>query len=1383
MPADALDRDSNMSSGVKVVCRLRPMNEREKKSGTVPAATASTERKEVSVVRLIGGTRKVSSSFRFDGVLTSFSTQGEVFAATLEPLIGEVLNGFEATAFAYGQTGTGKTYTMEGDVGSDDGRGLVPRAASAVLNALSVGRYSDYSITVSYLEIYNEECSDLLAPPHLQNQKLDLKDGGSAKGIICHGLSENKVSTVSDVLDLVHRAQERRRVAETRINARSSRSHSIFTMKVSCRRAVASGELENVGKLHLVDLAGSECAKKASGSGDGIGAGSAVACNEERERRSINQSLLTLGRVITALRDNSGRIPYRDSKLTRILQESLGGRCKTVIIATISPAPGAVEETISTLTYAEQAAGIQNRPVASSLLRTIRMANGDMLADGSGTPGLGTHNFAELEMKIAYLSQEVEEAQGALARKYKEAQEQAERAACAEEQLLQAQEQLNAAHLSIEEGTYVREQLCDHVKHQNEAATKVFEAYKAAVAHGNDLSGHLTQARSTAFGSKQQAQSVCKRVEADTATLRGTAKNSIHEVVSAVINSQSVHNSTSEIGALAMQDLKGLLGTLLARLRDGNAQISTDFQALVTEATAAFDADEVATAGALDTIEQMTRSISCQAVKAKSDTDAAVAAGVAAVEPRVANLCVALTGTRNGLSTAASGTVSDLAAARAVASQSHEAALGNLETSIRAPLARLSRALADGSRTASDHCSEVTVLQARDTDDSSAATTGQLRLLAALGEALSGHTASYVNRHASVNQANQSLSAALTANREAALDSWMALGERLGQITLGHHTNVDDRDTMSTLASVLTEQHTNGSASTEQATESTLSYMAVLGSALDSLHAAYEQTASNVAELQKQRSAEQEAIELLRRQRESLEANVKQQQDKLLAVDMQLSKARSHMEALQERQAQRRNRMLQAVSELVTSELDGLGTDLVEGSDSVRDCLDNAVHLTAAVDGIATSAQKGTAELGCSAADVVSAWSQRIDTACGAISQAQEQAREGTACVTSSSAAAAKQLSTLGDRFAQLEQEVAAHNALIEEEAAAWRRDGVAHTELLDTLSTLGANLLDESEAKAAGRSDVIRSLADESSNMKGHATLVLSEAETVLQAVVSQANVMPVDFQATDGAFVTTTEAIRKMSGDAETAITSAVEAVTNLGKVHKDTAQSTNDGISRTVDSIVKAANAGGAITAAHRVAAAAEASQSRERWARMEERHQASLVVFEDISGQTETNATDFVRIAQAATQAEVSKGQATRDSAVSRLKHLAESVEAGLLGVQTAVSSGVAGEPLAAFKEDALPVVPERPQGSVLPEGEPLLPGPDVATLAADFHNARSGQDQVFNSAENVGPAGLAAVKDAARQTVKPAIGVQSTEHSVRKVLGELNCGDQAAAPCC
>jgi len=432
--------------------------------GTVPAAAASTERKEVVVARKMGAGRQSRMVFRFDEVLSSFSTQDDVFKATLAPLISQVLSGYEATAFAYGQTGTGKTYTMEGQTMPEDERGLMPRAASVLLDTLEKGNYSYHQITVSYLEIYNEELTDLLAPA--QNQpKLDLMELGGNRGVCCVGLSEIPVSALDDITALVGSAQERRRVAETRLNARSSRSHCIFTLKVHCRRSCPGGEQEWIGKLHLVDLAGSECAKKAVfgfGFGEDTPPNASMtltprshqvssAQEQDRERKNINQSLLTLRRVIAALREKSGRVPYRDSKLTRLLQSALGGSSKTVVIATISPALAVVEETISTLTYAEQASGIMNRPTACTAMKSQSgFGASDIYSFGELSVG-GTGDWSsEMELKLAYLAQEVEEAQMQLGRKQLEVQT--------------LSDQLASANTCIQEKDEILEQLVSLLK-------------------------------------------------------------------------------------------------------------------------------------------------------------------------------------------------------------------------------------------------------------------------------------------------------------------------------------------------------------------------------------------------------------------------------------------------------------------------------------------------------------------------------------------------------------------------------------------------------------------------------------------------------------------------------------------------------------------------------------------------------------------------------------------------------------------------------------------------------------------------------------------------------------------------------------------------------
>ena len=202
------------------------------------------------------------------------------------------------------------------------------------------------------MEIYNEELKDLLSPED-DFRKLRMYEDLNRKGsVVVQGLEEILVKNAQDVFKILEKGSTKRQIATTKMNQNSSRSHAIFSITVHIKENTPDGEeLLKVGKLHLVDLAGSE----------NIGRSGAVT-KRAKEAGMINQSLLTLGRVINALVEHSPHVPYRESKLTRILQDSLGGRTKTCIIAAVSPAKCSIEETLSTLDYAHRAKNIRNKP-------------------------------------------------------------------------------------------------------------------------------------------------------------------------------------------------------------------------------------------------------------------------------------------------------------------------------------------------------------------------------------------------------------------------------------------------------------------------------------------------------------------------------------------------------------------------------------------------------------------------------------------------------------------------------------------------------------------------------------------------------------------------------------------------------------------------------------------------------------------------------------------------------------------------------------------------------------------------------------------------------------------------------------------------------------
>lgn len=543
---------SSSSSGVQVVVRLRPLNEREKKDGTLPVVSASTNDKTVTVIKGTGS-RQARSAFTFDNVFTAFSTQEEVFTTTMKPVIRDVLTGFESTVFAYGQTGTGKTHTMEGSLDHPDDYGVIPRAAEAIFEQLNKEelQYESFRILCSYLEIYNEDLCDLLAETDSTSKTPSKKSSNTKEaplaimegkdGPFCRGLSQKEVNNASDLFDLMRKAQLSRRVGETNMNKQSSRSHCIFTLRVEAKRRLEDGALfETRGKLHMVDLAGSECAKSANL--DSTGGNEQVA--RDRERMNINRSLLTLGRVVKMLKEQSTkgskagnmRIPYRDSKLTRILQQALGGNSKTVIVATLSPSVTAIEESISTLNYAQAAHGIINKPVSASYMS--QSTGSSSVLSGMGGAGNGQvgsiEKWTEMETRLEYMLCQVEEAKAALARKHLQQQELVDRVEQAEaekkkfeqqaeeltvkntilaDEVLQAKEKCQRVEdeLCKTRGELEKTTLVLHATQKTESdltgeATSLIQALKQSVADGNKMHGLVLDNRKADVERRQVAQ-------------------------------------------------------------------------------------------------------------------------------------------------------------------------------------------------------------------------------------------------------------------------------------------------------------------------------------------------------------------------------------------------------------------------------------------------------------------------------------------------------------------------------------------------------------------------------------------------------------------------------------------------------------------------------------------------------------------------------------------------------------------------------------------------------------------------------------------------------------------------------------------------------------
>lgn len=273
--------------------------------------------------------------------------QQDIFDFSIRPTVDDILNGYNGTVFAYGQTGAGKSYTMMGtNIDDDEGRGVIPRIVEQIFASIMTSPSTiEYTVRVSYMEIYMERIRDLLAP---QNDNLPVHEEKN-RGVYVKGLLEIYVSSVQEVYEVMRRGGNARAVAATNMNQESSRSHSIFVITVT-QKNVETGSAKS-GQLFLVDLAGSEKVGKTGASGQTL-----------EEAKKINKSLSALGMVINALTDGkSSHVPYRDSKLTRILQESLGGNSRTTLIINCSPSSYNDAETLSTLRFGTRAKSIKNK--------------------------------------------------------------------------------------------------------------------------------------------------------------------------------------------------------------------------------------------------------------------------------------------------------------------------------------------------------------------------------------------------------------------------------------------------------------------------------------------------------------------------------------------------------------------------------------------------------------------------------------------------------------------------------------------------------------------------------------------------------------------------------------------------------------------------------------------------------------------------------------------------------------------------------------------------------------------------------------------------------------------------------------------------------------
>lgn len=340
---------ASMAENIRVEVRVRPLQEREEGGGNAWEVHGNT-----LIAQTQDGKGNVDAKYAFDRVFDVKENNLDVYEAKAKELVRSVVDGFNATVFAYGQTSSGKTYTM---MGAKDAPGIIPLAVYDVFRHIERTTKREFLLRVSYMEIYNEQIKDLLASSDAT--KLPIHENAE-QGVFVAGLTEEIVRNPEQVLDIMHRGESKRTFGETQMNRKSSRSHTVFRMVVESRntadedgKASSTSDAVRVSVLTLVDLAGSERQAKTGADGDRL-----------KEGSHINKSLLCLGTVIAKLSEGreqqGGHIPFRDSKLTRILQPSLGGNAKTLVICNVTSSSLHVEETHSTLRFASRAKQVTN---------------------------------------------------------------------------------------------------------------------------------------------------------------------------------------------------------------------------------------------------------------------------------------------------------------------------------------------------------------------------------------------------------------------------------------------------------------------------------------------------------------------------------------------------------------------------------------------------------------------------------------------------------------------------------------------------------------------------------------------------------------------------------------------------------------------------------------------------------------------------------------------------------------------------------------------------------------------------------------------------------------------------------------------------------------
>ncbi|XP_072930094.1 chromosome-associated kinesin KIF4 isoform X2 [Epargyreus clarus] len=386
-----VDGENKTIDTVQVALRIRPLMRQETERGCDECIEVVIGEPQVTIKDL---------AFTYNYVFPQHITQQEFYDTAVKGLIGKLFQGYNVTILAYGQTGSGKTYTMGTNYSGSDGDstklGVIPQAVADIFDFIET--HEDkfvFKVSVSFMELYQEQCYDLLSGKERGHSIIEIREDIN-KGVILPGITELPVASTMETMMVLERGSSGRVTGSTAMNQASSRSHAVFTIVIA-KESRTDKNMATTSKFHLVDLAGSERIKKTKAVGERM-----------KEGVKINQGLLALGNVISALGDGTNRsfISYRDSKLTRLLQDSLGGNSLTLMVACVSPADYNLDETVSTLRYADRARRIRNKPVinqdakAAEIVRLNNLVNELRLQLLGKLPTISEQNNEQLQEEL-----------------------------------------------------------------------------------------------------------------------------------------------------------------------------------------------------------------------------------------------------------------------------------------------------------------------------------------------------------------------------------------------------------------------------------------------------------------------------------------------------------------------------------------------------------------------------------------------------------------------------------------------------------------------------------------------------------------------------------------------------------------------------------------------------------------------------------------------------------------------------------------------------------------------------------------------------------------------------------------------------------------------